>query len=341
MQTLWVGGVGGMEAELVKRTGLNFEAIPAAGVHGVGLRALPGNILKLLQGLMASRRILRRFRPDVLLFTGGYVAVPMALAARLPGLGIPRPRSLVYIPDIEPGLALKVLLRLADHAALTVEASRPYMPQGIPATSTGYPLRSDMKKWDRIQARQVLGISSSLPVLLVTGGSKGARSINRALLQGLPRLLEQMEVIHLSGKLDWPEVEEAARKLPGPFAVRYHPYPYLHEEMGAALSAADLVVSRSGASSLGEYPFFGLPAILVPYPYAWRYQRVNAEYLVRRGAAIMLPDEQLGEKLVGVVRDLMNDETRRQAMHTAMSSLSQPQAAGAIAGILSKLAEST
>lgn len=340
LQTLWVGGVGGMEAELVKRTGLDFEAIPAAGVHGVGLRALPGNILKLLQGLMESRRILRRFRPDVLLFTGGYVAVPMALAARLPGVGIRRPHSLVYIPDIEPGLALKVLLRLADHAALTVEASRSYIPQSIAATSTGYPLRSDLKRLDRSQARQLMGISSSLPVLLVTGGSKGARSINRALLQALPKLLEMVEVIHLSGKLDWPEVEEANQKLPGQLAARYHPFPYLHEEMGAALSAADLVVSRSGASSLGEYPFFGLPAILVPYPYAWRYQRVNAEYLVQHGAAILLPDEQLGEKLVGVVSDLAQDNVRRQAMCKAMFSLSQPQAAGAIAGILSKLAES-
>jgi UDP-N-acetylglucosamine--N-acetylmuramyl-(pentapeptide) pyrophosphoryl-undecaprenol N-acetylglucosamine transferase len=214
------------------------------------------------------------------------------------------------------------------------------MPHGIAATSTGYPLRSDLNHWDHSQARQALGITSSLPVLLVTGGSKGARSINRAVLKGLPELLEQVEIIHLSGKLDWPEVEEASQRLPETLAGRYHPYPYMHEEMGAALSAADLVLSRSGASSLGEYPFFGLPAILVPYPYAWRYQRVNAEYLVQQGAAIILPDDQLGEKLVGVVRDLARDEARRQSMRNAMASLSQPQAAGAIAAILSKLAES-
>jgi UDP-N-acetylglucosamine--N-acetylmuramyl-(pentapeptide) pyrophosphoryl-undecaprenol N-acetylglucosamine transferase len=334
-----------MEAELVQRTGLKFEAIPAAGVHGVGLRALPGNLLKLLQGLLESRRILRRFRPDALLFTGGYVAVPMALAARLPLLGFRRPRSLVYIPDIEPGLALKVLLRFADHAALTVEVARAFLPDRLAATTTGYPLRPDLKHWERNQARQVLGLSPStastpLPVLLVTGGSQGARSINQALLQGLPKLLESMEVIHLSGRLDWPEVEQVSRALPGELAGRYHPYPYLHEEMGAALSAADLVISRAGASCLGEYPFFGTPAILVPYPYAWRYQRVNAEYLVKHGAALLLPDDQLGDKLIDSVLNLVQDQPRRQAMHKAMLSLSQPQAAGAIAGILSKLAES-
>jgi UDP-N-acetylglucosamine--N-acetylmuramyl-(pentapeptide) pyrophosphoryl-undecaprenol N-acetylglucosamine transferase len=149
-----------------------------------------------------------------------------------------------------------------------------------------------------------------------------------------------MEVIHLSGQLDWQEVEQESRKLPAGLAGRYHPYPYLHEEIGAALSAANLVVSRAGASCLGEYPFFGLPAILVPYPYAWRYQHVNAEYLVKHGAAVVLPDEQLGEKLLDLVSNLMQDQRRRQAMSEAMLSLSQPQAAGAIAGILSKLAES-
>lgn len=329
-----------MEAELVQRAGLKYESIPAAGVHGVGPRALPGNTFKLLKGLQASWRILKNFHPDVLLFTGGYVAIPMALAARLPGLGFRRPRSLVYIPDIEPGLALKTLLRFADHAALTVEETRAFLPADLPATSTGYPLRSDLKRWDRDRATRVLGLSSELPVLLVMGGSKGARSINQALLRSLPRLLETMEVIHLSGQLDWQEVEQESRKLPAGLAGRYHPYPYLHEEIGAALSAANLVVSRAGASCLGEYPFFGLPAILVPYPYAWRYQHVNAEYLVKHGAAVVLPDEQLGEKLLNLVSNLMQDQRRRQAMSEAMLSLSQPQAAGAIAGILSKLAES-
>jgi UDP-N-acetylglucosamine:LPS N-acetylglucosamine transferase len=121
IDVLWVGGEGGMEAELVQREGIPFQTIQAAGVHGVGLRALPGNLLRLWRGLTASRRLLRQYRPQVLLFTGGYVAVPMAFAARLPGLGAPRPRSLLYVPDIEPGLALKLLARFADLIAVTVD----------------------------------------------------------------------------------------------------------------------------------------------------------------------------------------------------------------------------
>src|SRR4030042_6312856 len=125
LRVLWVGGDGGMEADLVKREGLRFESIPAAGVHGVGLRTLPGNLWKLGRGFFSSRRILRKFHPDVLFFTGGYVAVPMALAARLPK----NAKSLLYVPDIEPGLALKTIARFSDNMPLTVEESKTFFPK--------------------------------------------------------------------------------------------------------------------------------------------------------------------------------------------------------------------
>jgi UDP-N-acetylglucosamine--N-acetylmuramyl-(pentapeptide) pyrophosphoryl-undecaprenol N-acetylglucosamine transferase len=108
--------------------------------------------------------------------------------------------------------------------------------------------------------------------------------------------------------------------------------------MGAALSIADLVISRAGASSLGEYPYFGLPAILVPYPYAWRYQKVNADYLAERGAAVILQDEVLAERLPLIVKDLLENPNKREAMHFSMQSLSLPRAADAIAGQLVELA---
>ena len=119
---LWVGGDGGMEADLVKRAGVRFEAIPAGQVHGVSLRSLPGNLWQLGRGFLAARRVLRKFRPDVLFFTGGYLAVPVALAARLLRQG----KSLLYVPDIEPGWALKTLARFAHQVAVTVEDSRQF-----------------------------------------------------------------------------------------------------------------------------------------------------------------------------------------------------------------------
>lgn len=338
LEILWVGGAGGMEADLVKREGLPFVEIPAAGLHGVGLRALPGNLARMLRGLAAARGILRQFRPQAAFFTGGFVAVPVAVAGRTPALGAPRPASLLFVPDIEPGLALKALARFADHVAVSVKESLAYFPSRSRISVTGYPTRRSLLAWNAESARKALGLSAGLPTLLVFGGSKGARSINRAVLAVLPELLAEMQVVHLSGSLDWMEVEAARAKLSPELAGRYRAFPYLHAEMGAALAAADLAVSRAGASTLGEYPLFGLPAILVPYPYAWRYQQVNARYLAERGAARVLADEALSGQLLATIRELLRDRPRLQAMRQAMRSLAQPAAADTIANLLGDLA---
>jgi UDP-N-acetylglucosamine--N-acetylmuramyl-(pentapeptide) pyrophosphoryl-undecaprenol N-acetylglucosamine transferase len=339
---LWVGSQGGMEGDLVTRAGVPFRSIPAAGAHGVGLRALPGNLWQLWLGFVASRRFLREFRPDVLFFTGGYVAMPMAFAGRLPIRNMKRPRSLLFVPDIEPGLALKILARFADQIALTAQESRSYLRGNARTRVTGYPIRRDLAAWNKVEALKKLGLKENLPVLLVFGGSRGARSINRALLSGLPELLSLVQVVHISGSLDWAEIETArerfAVELPDALFNRYHAYSYLHEEMGAALAAADLVVSRAGASCLGEYPLFGLPAILVPYPHAWRYQRVNAAYLEERGAAVVVEDQELVEQLVPQVRSLLNDHQRLARMSSAMRALDKPEAAREIAVMVRSLA---
>jgi undecaprenyldiphospho-muramoylpentapeptide beta-N-acetylglucosaminyltransferase len=336
LEALWVGGEGGMEEELVKRAGVPFEAIPAAGVHGVNLRALPGNVWQLSQGYRQAGRLLRRFRPDVLFFTGGYVAVPVALAGR----AIP---SLLYVPDIEPGLALKTLARFADHIALTAEDSRAYfsVAKRRQVTVTGYPVREKLTNWRLEDARRALDLSPDLPTLLVFGGSKGARSINRALMGALPELLERMQVVHVSGQLDWSEVQTFREQLDDQQVSRYRPFAYLHEQMGAALRAADLALSRAGAATLGEFPAFDLPAVLVPYPHAWRYQKVNAHHLVAHGAAVMVRDEELQEKLLPVVQDLMGDSSKLERMRRAMHSLAHPGAAKSIAGLLFDLAAET
>ncbi len=331
VDVLWVGGQNGMEAELVTRQNIPFTGIPAAGVHGVGLRSLPGNLWQLFRGLLASYRILNEFKPDVLLFTGGYVAVPMALA------GI-KYESLLYVPDIEPGLALKVLARFSDYIALTSDESRQFFSKRTPMVKTGYPTRPDLVQWNRENSRQLLGLTNDLPVLLVFGGSKGARSINRAITANLTEILSFAQVVHISGKLDWEEIQKAKNNLPTALSQHYHAYPYLHEEMGAALASADLVVSRAGASTLGEFPLFGLPAILVPYPYAWRYQKVNADFLVKNEAAVFMEDANMGRQLLPTLRTILSDPERLAKMKQSMLSLAQPQAAERIADLLRELA---
>ena len=134
-------------------------------------------------------------------------------------------------------------------------------------------------------------------------------------------------------------MESAKQSLDVEMQKRYHIYPYLHAEIGAALRAANLVVSRAGASVLGEYPLFGLPAILVPYPYAWRYQEVNARYLEERGAAIVLADEDLSANLLLTIKGLLDVNNRPDTMRQAIQGIAKPEAAHSIAHLIYELAE--
>lgn len=323
---LWIGSQGGMEADLVQRAGIPYASIPSAGVHGVDWKTLPGNFWKLLAGFLAALRLVQKFDPEVLLFTGGYVAVPVALAA----WGRP---MVLFVPDIQPGMALNFLARFASCIAVSVEETREYISQKAKVVVTGYPTRPNLLGWERNKAREELGLENSSQVLMVLGGSKGAHSINRSIISHLPQFLEAAQVVHISGALDWNDVQAAKRSLAENQAGRYHPFEYIHE-IGQVLAASDAVVSRAGASILGEYPLFGLPAILVPYPYAWKYQKANADYLVSRGAALLIEDEKIDDQLLPAVQQLLADGNRLRTMQQAMQQLAQPQAANKIADLV-------
>lgn len=350
VELLWVGSPAGPECDLVAREGIPFEAVSSGPLVGVGLRAVP-SAARIIAGTWQALRLVRRFRPQALLITGGWVTIPAALACWLNRVPI-----LIELPDIEPGGTIKVLARIAARVAVPAEESTRFFRPGQ-AVVTGYPVRPALlaaagfdplgrplkgkeAKAEQAAARRIFGLSESLPVVLVFGGSKGARSINRALMAALPRLLRICQVIHISGSLDWPEVQEQAATLPPNLAGRYHAVEYLHsDQMAQALASADLVVSRAGASVLGEFPLFGLPAILVPYPHAWRYQKTNADVLVSRGAALRLDDERLTDELGSLVRVVLADPDRRQWMVTAARSMARPDAAARVAEELTHLAE--
>ena len=172
---------------------------------------------------------------------------------------------------------------------------------------------------------------------MIFGGSKGSHSINMAVLHNLRAMLEKCEIIHISGDGDWQVVKSQREQLPVALASRYHAMSYLHE-MGAALAAADLVVSRAGASSLGEFPLFALPAIVVPYPHAWRYQKINADMLAKRGGAVVIEDEKLKSGLYLTVEKLLESPEKLESMRAAMRAMSVPDAAARIAAQLIELA---
>lgn len=323
-EVLWVGA-GGLEEGPVGRAGLPYRAVSAVGVRGRGPLAAARGLWQTWRGFNEVRGLMAEFRPDVLFVTGGYVSVPAVLAAWSRGVPV-----LVYLPDVEPGLAVKFTSRLAGRVAVSVPEAAGYFPPGR-AVVTGYPVRPRLHGAEKPASRQKLGLGGEKPVLLVLGGSQGARSINRAALAGLERLLEAAQVLHVCGERDYEECREGTGSLPDSLRADYHLFAYLHDEMVDALCAADLVVSRAGASTLGEFPAAGLPALLVPYPYAGAHQWRNADYLAKNGAAVTLDDSRLPEELVPMVLGLLADERRRREMSGAAGSLARPDAADNVA----------
>ena len=324
---LWVGSRSGMEENLLSNYHFPYTSISAAGIHGINPIHILKNIRELINGWRESRAILKDFRPDIIFYTGGYVGVPMAFAAR-------KFSSIVFVPDIEPGLALKAIMRKANAIAVSAEESLQYIHKKEIVRFTGYPLRKEIKGWTRKDGRSHFNIPQNAKVLFVYGGSKGARSINQALNPILDKLLDQFHVIHITGEDNWQIIQANENVQKSLKSQKYHPYPFLHADMGAAFSAADLVVCRAGASTIGELPFFGLPAILVPYPHAWRYQYQNADYLAKNGAAEIVRDQDLAQELFEKVMNIFEDENKLALMKNKMQSLSVEGASQSIAKLI-------
>jgi UDP-N-acetylglucosamine--N-acetylmuramyl-(pentapeptide) pyrophosphoryl-undecaprenol N-acetylglucosamine transferase len=330
-EILWIGGEGGVEQALVERAGIPFTAIPAGGLHGVGLVRMARNTLKLVAGTFIAWQLIGQHAPQAMLTTGGFVSTPVAVACWLRRVPI-----LLYLPDIEPGLAVKFVAKFAAKIGVTTEDSTRFFP-ARKVIVTGYPTRSEFTGADRLAAVRKFELVEDRRTVLVFGGSKGARSINRAMEAVIEQLLAKYQVIHISGSADAAEVQAKRNSLPKESQRHYHVFEYVHD-MGLAFAAADLVVSRAGASILGEYPLFSLPSILIPYPYAWRYQKVNADYLVTRGAAMRLNDETLSDTLLPAIERLTSDEAQLRALSAAARALARPDPALKLAQTLQEMA---
>ena len=331
LEAVYLGPAARGEADLVQRAGVPWRAVSAGPLRVSRPWAFVWGLLRLAWGSLQAYRTLGRFRPDAVFATGGYASVPAALAAWL------RRRPLIlYLPDVEPGWAVRLTARLARRVAVTVEASLARLPSGK-GVVTGYPVREAFFGIDKAEARRKLDLEPDLKTLLVSGATAGAHSINQAVAGNLPRLLALAQVVHVSGAADHAWLLKVSERLPQGLRGRYHLHAYLHDEMPWAMGAADLAVMRAGASVLGELTATGLPAILVPYRYAGGHQRHNAFYLMSLGGAIVMEDSQLPQ-LYAMVRDLLGDETRLAEMAAALRSAARPQAARDIARLLREVA---
>ncbi len=324
---LWVGSKDGLEKELVEHTRLKFVELAAGGIRGKKATETVYNSAQIAASVRKAGAILSGFKPDVILATGGYACVATTLAARIQRIPV-----VIYLPDIVPGIAIRLLSRFAKKVAVTSEESYQHLRRDK-VVVTGYPVRSEIYTLDRTRAREALKLKPEEKTVVVFGGSRGARSINQALVAGLQELLPKCQILHVTGRLDAEWVADAAQSLPEELKANYHHFDFLHE-MPQALVSADLAVARSGAATMGEFPAAGLPAVLIPYPYSGQHQEPNARYMARNGAAEVLADAQLSQKLVPTILRLIDNHQALADMRESAQAMARPDAADAIAEVL-------
>lgn len=322
----FVGTARGLETRLVPEAGFPLELIRVGQLKNVSVVTRVRTLADLPLGVLRCLGLLRRFRPDVVVGVGGYASGPAMMAAVLL-----RVSTLAFEPNAAPGLANRIVGRMVSAAAVNFEESRGYFRN---AQVTGTPVRPE---FFRIGPKEAGGRKR----LLVFGASQGARVFNELLPRIAERLLREfpdLDVVHQTGARHGESTAEAYRAMGGPFE-RVWVTRYL-DDMAGEFAAADLVVCRSGASSIAELAAAGRVAVLVPLPRAADdHQRKNAEAFVARGAAEMVLERELTEeRLLGVLRGLLGDDARRAVMGAAARELAHPDALGRIAGMVRELA---
>ena len=327
LEILYVGRAASVESTIAADAGVAFTAVSARALRGRQPLSQSWSLLVLAYGVLQALLVLRRFRPNVVFVTGGYVSIPVGVAAWL----LRRPLVL-FLPDVEPGWAVRVLARLATTICVTHSTSIDALPVRK-TIATGYPLRLVFRELDRPMARARFQLNGS-PTLLITAAVQGSRTINDAVGAHLDTLLEAAHLIHVTGPRDEARVRARRETLPPALRMRYRVFGYLGDDLPAAMVAADLAVARAGASVLGEFPAAGLPAVLVPLPEAGAHQRHNAAILEKAGAAVVLDDDEVGAKLLPTTLAILQDKDRLAAMRQAAHDRVRPDAAERIAELL-------
>ncbi len=327
-EILFVGGSKGIEATTVPKEGYPFVPIPARGLLGKRLFAIPSVGWTTIRGDTASGRILSEFKPDVVFATGGYVSGPVALAARM--LRIP---VVLQEQNSMPGLTNRLLSRFAREVFINFPAARKHFPRRGHLKLTGSPIRTDVLDGEGARAIQNLRLPNRENTVLIMGGSQGATSINRAAVAMVRRLRRRKDIqfILQTGRRDHRRVLRKLRTNDHSVCVR----PFI-QNMGDVYALADLVIARAGAMSLAEITACGKASILIPFPHATHnHQEVNAEALVDVGAAQMILDRDLtGEHLTSRIVKLIDTPSKLREMSNNAISLARPDAADKIASAL-------
>ena len=291
------------------------------------------DIFVTIAGYITAVTTLFTIYPDVVFSKGGYASVPVVLAART--LGIP---VVIHESDSKPGRATLLAAGFAKRIAVAFDSAIPFFPKRVRdrIARTGIPIRAELTRPEREGAREELHLDTTVPTILILGGSSGAKRINEIITTVLPELVETANIIHQTGKENFAGVETTARLIleKSPYASRYHPFPFLSLlSLRRSSAAADMIISRAGMTSIAEIALWKKPSILIPIPESISHdQRANAYAYAHTGAAIVIEERNLtAHVLVSVARRILTDDVLRAEMGAKSASFANAEAATIIA----------
>ena len=326
-EIVFIGTAGKIEARVVPKAGYRFETIWISGFRRTLSWSLFLFPVKVLVSLAQSWLLLHRLRPAVVVGTGGYVCGPPVFMASLRGIPV-----VVQEQNSYPGVTTRMLAKRAAKVFLSYERSKKYLDPRTKTVVVGNPTRSSVGHVGREEAATFFGIDPSLTTVLIFGGSLGASSINRAVGKRLPGLLEgETQLLWQTGERDVAAAKAAIENLSAEHRKRVKVFAFI-DRMDLAYGASDIAVCRSGASTLAELALAGVPAVLVPYPFAAAdHQTENAKAVAEQGAAVVCPDKEIDDRITEMLGGLFHDVARRRTMAERMRSLARPEAAATIA----------
>lgn len=330
---LYIGTERGLESKIVTR-----EKIPFASIHITGFKRKLSlenvkTVYRFIKGVRDCKKILREFKADIVVGTGGYVCGPVVYAAAR--LGIP---TIIHEQNSVAGLTNKFLSRYVDKIGICFEETRKDFPEEK-VVFTGNPRASEVIGQDGENGKISAGLKKDVPAVLIFGGSRGARPINEAVVKSLTEFAAKpYQVLYVTGEIHFDSVQKEVELIGNPENVIIK--PFIHN-MPAVLAGMDLVVSRAGATTLAEITALGIPSILIPSPYVTNnHQENNARTLSEKGAAILLEEKDLtSRKLVELIDEIMMDESKRKLMGRKAKSLGVPDSAARLYRIMQELVE--
>jgi len=328
---LYIGTKNGLESKIVPRENIDFKAIHITGFKRKLSFENVKTVVRFLKGVKDSKKMLKEFNPDIVIGTGGYVCGPVVYAASK--LGIP---TIIHEQNSVPGLTNKFLSRYVNKIAICFEEAKDYFPEKK-TVFTGNPRASEVIGKDGIQGRLSAGLSATMPVVLVFGGSRGARPINEAVVKAFADLAEKpYQVLYITGDVHYEDVKKEVELIGNPKNVVIK--PFIHN-MPEVLAGVDLVVSRAGATTLAEITSLGIPSILVPSPYVTNnHQEKNARSLSDHGAAELLLEKDLNNNsLVNHIDHILLNKDKLTDMRIKAKKMGVPDSALRLYSLMEEL----